>query len=117
MSYDASMQKIQSDETKDVEEVKVPSILQGQPVGDYMVFKRPEADYTKYVRPDPHLLKFGGTEFGSVEMVGQPGDQECWLNAQAGAGTSTLHSRFIKLTCTADTQNIYAFIEGRGISA
>jgi hypothetical protein len=116
LSYNATMQKITSDEKKEVEEIEVPSVMRGLPVGDYMVFKRPAVDYTKYVAPEKHLLKFGGTEYGSIELVGQPGDQPCWLNAHSGQGVSSIHTRYVKATCTADTASMYIYASGRGVA-
>jgi len=51
-----------------------------------MMFRRDPVKPIKYSPPNEHLLEFGSTEFGTVDLVGQPGGQDCWLDSHAGSG-------------------------------
>ncbi|CAD7970325.1 unnamed protein product, partial [Amoebophrya sp. A120] len=65
-------QKIKNPETGKTEVLKVPEEFKISPgvLTQFMVFRRPELNSPHYVAPDKHLLDFGGTEYGTVDLVG-----------------------------------------------
>eukprot|EP00392_Amoebophrya_sp_AT5.2_P010485 g10547.t1 len=111
-------QKIKDKKTGKEEVLEVPEEFR-VPKGvltEFMVFRRPELDIETYVAPDKHLLDFGGTEYGTVDLVGQSAVQDCVLNAHAGSGTSDKTKKYLKVTCTRDTHEVSLYVTGRGIT-
>jgi hypothetical protein len=114
----AKNQKITNDVTGESEIRTIPKEFRRPPgsMSEYMVFRRPELHAPKYHKPDKHLLEFGGTEYGTIDMIGQTGTQNCILNAHAGGGTSDPNMKFARTTCTQESDNPVLYITGRGIT-
>ncbi|CAD7938043.1 unnamed protein product, partial [Amoebophrya sp. A25] len=66
-------QKIKNDKTGKMEVLKVPEEFKVKDgvLTQFSVYRRPELNAPTYHAQDPHLLDFGGTEFGTIDLIGQ----------------------------------------------